>query len=76
MPLEAPLNVTVAPDPPAVGLIVPEMENVGAGAAVAVKFKFETFAEAIVVACDPGVNVKPVLLGVTVYAPFASPVKV
>jgi hypothetical protein len=74
--LEAPLNVTVAPDPPAVGLIVPEIENVAGGVAVAVKFKFVTLAEAIVVACDPGVNVKPVLLGVTVYAPLASPVKV
>jgi hypothetical protein len=66
----------VAPDPPAVGLIVPEIENVGAVVAVALKFKFVTLAEAIVVACDPGVNVKPVLLGVTVYAPFTSPVKV
>jgi hypothetical protein len=73
---EAPLSVTVAPLPPAVGLMVPEIENVGAGVAVAVKFKFVTLAEAIVVACDPGANVNPVWLGVTVYAPFASPVKV
>jgi hypothetical protein len=55
---------------------VPEIENVGVGLAVAVKFKFVTLAEAIVVFCDPGVNVKPVWLGVTVYAPLASPVKV
>ena len=34
MALEAPLSVTVAPLPPAVGLIVPEIENVGAGVAV------------------------------------------
>jgi hypothetical protein len=73
---EAPLSVTVAPLPPAVGLIVPEIENVCAGAAVAVKFSPVTLAEATVVACDAGLNVNPVWLGVTVYAPFASPVKV
>jgi hypothetical protein len=64
--LEAPLSVTVAPLPPAVGLIVPEIENVGAGVAVAVKFKPMTLAEAIVAACEAGLNVNPVWLGVTV----------
>jgi hypothetical protein len=48
--LEVPLKVTVAPDPPAVGLRVPEMVNVGAGVAVAVKFKPVTLAEVMVVA--------------------------
>ena len=63
---EVPLNVTVAPAPPAVGLIVPEIENVGAGVAVAVKLSPVTLAEATVVAWDPGLNVNPVWLGVTV----------
>jgi hypothetical protein len=63
---EAPLSVTVAPLPPAVGLIVPEIENVGAGVAVAVKFSPVTLAEATVVAWDAGLNVNPVWLGVTV----------
>jgi hypothetical protein len=63
---ELPLKVTVAPDPPAVGLKVPEMVNVAAGVAVAVKFKPVTLAEAIVVACDAGLKVYPVWLGVTV----------
>ena len=63
---EVPLNVTVAPAPPAVGLIVPEIENVGAGVAVAVKFSPVTLADATVVAWDAGLNVNPVWLGVTV----------
>ena len=63
---EVPLNVTVAPAPPAVGLIVPEIENVGAGVAVAVKLSPVMLAEATVVAWDPGLNVNPVWLGVTV----------
>ena len=73
---EAPLSVTVAPDPPAVGLKVPEIVNVAAGVAVAVKFNPATLAEAIVVDRDAGLKVKPVWLGVTVYGPFAKPVKV
>ena len=72
---EVPLRVTVAPDPP-VPLIVPEMENVCGATAVAVKFTPVMFAVVIVSACGPGVNVNPVWLGVTVYAPFAKPVKV
>jgi hypothetical protein len=48
--LEAPLRVTVEPPPPVVGLRVPEMVNVAAGVAVAVKFKPVTLAEAIIVA--------------------------
>ena len=63
---EVPLNVTVAPAPPAVGLIVPEIENVGAGVAVAAKFSPVTLADATVVAWDAGLNVNPVWLGVTV----------
>ena len=47
---EVPFKVTIAPDPPAVGVKVPEMVNVGVGVAVAVKFKPVTLAEAIVVA--------------------------
>ena len=42
--LAAPLKVTVAPAPPAAGLMVPEIEKVG-GCAVAVKFKVVTLAE-------------------------------
>jgi hypothetical protein len=40
----APPNVTVAPPPPATGLIVPEMLKVGGVCAVAVKFTPVTFA--------------------------------
>jgi hypothetical protein len=58
--------VMVAPAPPAVGLNVPEIVNVCVGVAAAVKFKPVTLADAMVVACDPGVNVNPVWLGVTV----------
>jgi hypothetical protein len=42
--LAAPLSVTVAPLPPVVGLIVPEMLNVGPTCAVAVKFTPVTLA--------------------------------
>jgi hypothetical protein len=54
---EAPLNVTVAPDPPADGLSVPEIVNVGGSVAVAVKFKPVMFADAIVAGCDAGLKV-------------------
>jgi hypothetical protein len=54
---EAPLSVTVAPDPPAAGLSVPEMVNVDGGVAVAVKFKPVMFADAIVAGCDAGLKV-------------------
>ena len=64
--LEAPLNVTVAPDPPAAGLIVPEIEKVAGGCAVAVKFKPVTLAEAMVAGSEAGLKVNPVWLGVTV----------
>jgi len=62
---EVPLKVTVAPLPPAVGLTVPEIVNVGAGVAVAVKFTPVRLAAVMVADCDPGLNVKPVLLGVS-----------
>jgi hypothetical protein len=74
--LDAPLSVTLAPPPPVVGLSVPEIVNVGAATAVAVKFKPVILAAAIVVDCDPGLNVNPLWLGVTEYVPAASPVKV
>jgi len=72
----APLRVTVAPLPPAAGLIVPEMLKVGPACAVAVKFNPVTFAPEIVAFERPGLNVNPMWLGVTVYVPFASPVNV
>jgi hypothetical protein len=62
---EVPLNVTVAPEPPAAGLTVPEIANFGAGDAVAVKFKPVILAEVIVVDCDAGLKVYPAWLGVT-----------
>ena len=64
--MEAPLKVTVAPAPPAAGLMVPEMEKVAGGCAVAVKFKPVTLAEAIVTGSEAGLKVNPVWLGVTV----------
>jgi hypothetical protein len=54
MALAAPLSVTVAPLPPAVGLIVPEMLNV---CAVAVKFTPVTFAPLTVAFVLLGLNV-------------------
>jgi hypothetical protein len=61
----APLNITVAPLPPLVGVIVPEIENVEGATAVAVKFIPVTLAALIVADCVVGLNVNPVWLGVT-----------
>jgi hypothetical protein len=74
--LAAPLSVTVAPLPPFTGLIVPEMLNVGAVCGVAVKFTPVTFARLTVTFWLTGLNVNPVLLGVSVYVPLGNPVKV
>ena len=60
--LAAPLSVTVAPLPPAVGLTVPEMVQV---CAAAVKLTV-WFAPLTVTAELRGVKVKPAWLGVTV----------
>jgi hypothetical protein len=60
--LPAPLNVTVAPPPP---VIVPEILNVWA-IAVAVNTIPVTFAPFTIADRLVGLNVKPVLLGVTV----------
>ena len=60
--LAAPLRVTVAPLPPAVGLIVPEMVQV---CAAAVKLTV-WFAPLMVTAELGGVKLYPVLLGVIV----------
>jgi hypothetical protein len=43
--------------------------------ACAVKLTAVAFASAIVTARLPGVNVKPLRAGVTVYDPFSSPLK-
>lgn len=58
-----PVNATVAPAPPATGLIVPEMLNVGF-VAVAVKLIPVMFAPLTVAAALVGLNVNPVWLGV------------
>jgi hypothetical protein len=71
--LAVPLSATVAPLPPAVGLIVPETVKV---CAVSVKFTPVTLLPLIAVLWLLGVNVKPVRLGATVYVPFGSPVNV
>jgi hypothetical protein len=60
----APLKVTVAPLPPAVGVIVPEMLKVAAG--VAVKLIPVTFAPLTVAFWLAGLKVYPVWLGVIV----------
>jgi hypothetical protein len=52
--LAAPLSVTVAPLPPAVGLIVPEMLYVGAVAVKLIPVTFAPFTVAFVLA---GLNV-------------------
>jgi hypothetical protein len=64
--LAAPLKVTVAPPPPFVGLIVPEILNAGPGSALTVKFNPDTLAPPIVALLLAGVNLNPVWLGVTV----------
>jgi len=58
-----PVNVTVAPAPPATGLIVPEMLKV---CAVPVKFTPVTFAPLIVAVWAVGLKANPALVGVTV----------
>jgi len=60
-----PFNSTVAPLPPAVGVIVPEILPVGVVWAVAVKFNPVMLAVVIVAACVVGLKANPVLLGVT-----------
>jgi hypothetical protein len=55
---DAPVNLTVAPEPPG-PLIVPEIENVCGAVAVDVKLMPVTLAALIVAACDAGLNVKP-----------------
>jgi hypothetical protein len=60
----APLKATVAPFPPTEGLIIPETLQVGT--AVATKLTLVAFALLIVNVWLGGLNVNPVLLGVTV----------
>jgi hypothetical protein len=71
--LVAPLNVIVAPAPPATGLIVPEMLNV---CAVPVKFTPVTLAPLIVAVWAAGLKVYPAFVAVTVYVPFGKFAKV
>jgi hypothetical protein len=73
--LLAPPSVTVAPDPFAAGLMVPEMVYVVGGTADAVKFAPVTLAPLTVTSRLDGLNVNPLLAGVTVYEPLAKPVK-
>jgi hypothetical protein len=60
----APLKVRVAPAPLVLGLIVPEILQVGA--VVAVKLTPVTLALLTVTDWVAGLNVKPALVGVTV----------
>jgi hypothetical protein len=70
----APLSVTVDPDPPVTGLIVPEMLNVEF-VAVAVNVTPDvTFALLIVTFRLAGLNVYPACVGVTVKLPLTKPV--
>jgi hypothetical protein len=64
VPLAAPVNVIVVPVPLAGGLTVPEMLQVGSGAAV--KLTAVTFAPLTVTGWLVGVKVNPVFDGVTV----------
>ena len=70
MAVAVPVKLTVAPDPPA-PLIVPLMVKTCAELKFAVPF-----APLIVTAWLAGVTINPVLLGVTVYEPLATPLKV
>ena len=62
--LDAPPRVTVAPEPPAAGLIVPEILNIWA--AELVKLTPVWFAPLIVTALFDGVKAMPARDGVTV----------
>jgi hypothetical protein len=62
----APFSVTVAPFPPAAGLIAPEMLYVGLTCWVAVKLTPVTVAPFTVTFWLVGLNVYPVRLGVSV----------
>jgi hypothetical protein len=70
-----PVSKTVAPLPPAVGVIVPEILEVGPVWGVAVKFIPVMLAVVIVADWVVGLKVNPVLLGVTAYVPAGSPLK-
>jgi hypothetical protein len=70
----APVRPTVAPLPAATGEMMPEMFQVWA-VADAVKLIPVTLATLMVAFDEEGLKVKPVLLGVIVYGPFASPEK-
>jgi hypothetical protein len=61
--LAAPLNVTVAPLPPATGEIVPDIDPVCAMAVKLIPVVLELFS---VTGWLAGVNVNPALLGVIV----------
>ena len=71
MAVAAPVNFTVAPDPPP-PLIVPLIVKV---CATELKFAI-AFAPFTVTAWLAGVKMNAVLVGVTVYEPFGMPVKV
>ena len=74
--LAAPLSVTVAPEPFAAGLTVPEMLYVvGDPVEAAVKLTAETLAPLTVTGELAGLKLSPLLLGVTAYEPLARPVK-
>jgi hypothetical protein len=74
--LAAPLSVTVAPEPFAAGLTVPEMLYVvGDPVEAAVKFTAETLAPLTLTGELAGLKLNPLLPGVTAYEPLARPVK-
>jgi hypothetical protein len=68
--VDVPVSAIVAPLPD-----VPTLPVIVHVCAVAVKVAAVTFAPLTVTAALAGLNVYPLLVGVTVYDPFASPVK-
>ena len=74
--LAAPPSVTVAPDPFAAGLMVPEMLYVVGDTIEAVKFTPVTLAPLTVTGELGGLKVNPLLPAVIVYEPLARPAKV
>lgn len=64
-----PVSITVAPLPPAVGVIVPEILEVGPLWGVAVKFNPVMLAVVMLADRVVGLKVNPVLLGVRAYVP-------
>jgi hypothetical protein len=69
------VSITVAPVPPVVGVMVPEILEVGPVWGIAVKFNPVMLAVVMVADRVVGLKVNPVWLGVRAYVPAGKPLK-